>query len=111
MFSNTTDGFELPPLPSYILTPRPSLIPGIPDTLLQLLLPIVAYWVVSLAFHGLDTYDIFPQYRLHTPAEVLKRNHVSRYEVVKAVIIQQILQTATGLLIAAMDPIEMTGKQ
>jgi len=111
MFSNTTDGIELPPLPSYILTPRPSLIPGISDTLLQLLLPIVAYWVVSLAFHVLDTYDIFPQYRLHTPAEVLKRNHVSRYEVVKAVIIQQILQTATGLLIAAMDPIEMTGKQ
>jgi sphinganine C4-monooxygenase len=111
MFSNATDGFELPPLPSYILTPRPSIIPGISDTLLQLLLPVVAYWAVSLAFHALDTYEIFPQYRLHTPAEVLKRNHVTRYDVIKAVVIQQILQTATGLLIAAMDPIEMTGKQ
>jgi sphinganine C4-monooxygenase len=111
MFSNTTDFWEPPPLPSYVLTPRASIVPGISDTLLQLLLPIVAYWAVSLAFHALDTYDIFPQYRLHTPAEVLKRNHVSRYDVVKAVVIQQILQTATGLLIATMDPIEMTGKQ
>jgi sphinganine C4-monooxygenase len=111
MFSNATDVFELPPLPSYLLTPRPSIIHGISDTLLQLLLPVIAYWAVSLAFHVLDTYELFSQYRLHTPAEVLKRNHVTRYEVIKAVVIQQILQTATGLLIAAMDPIEMTGKQ
>jgi sphinganine C4-monooxygenase len=111
MFSNTTEASELPLLPSYILTPRPSIISGVSDTLLQLLLPVIAYWVQSLAFHVFDTYDLFSQYRLHTPAEVLKRNHVTRYEVVKAVIIQQILQTATGLLIAAMDPIEMTGKQ
>jgi sphinganine C4-monooxygenase len=111
MFSNATEASELPPLPSYILTPRPSIISGVSDTLLQLLLPVIAYWVQSLTFHILDTYDLFSQYRLHTPAEVLKRNHVTRYEVVKAVIIQQILQTATGLLIAAMDPIEMTGKQ
>ena len=111
MLSNATDAFELPPLPSYVLTPRSPIIPGVSDTLLQLLLPVIAYWGVSLAFDTFDTYELFSQYRLHTPAEVLKRNHVTRYEVVKAVVIQQILQTATGLLIAAMDPIEMTGKQ
>jgi sphinganine C4-monooxygenase len=111
MLSNATDAFELPALPSYVLTPRPSIIPGISDTLLQLLLPVIAYWTVSLGYHAFDTYEIFPQYRLHTPAEVLKRNHVTRYDVIKAVVIQQILQTATGFVIAAMDPIEMTGKQ
>ena len=111
MRSNATEAFGVPPLPSYILTPRPSIVPGVSDTLLQLLLPVIAYWALSLAFHALDTYELFSQYRLHTPAEVLKRNHVTRYEVVKAVVIQQILQTATGLLIAALDPIEMTGKQ
>ena len=102
---------ELPPLPSYTLIPRPSILPGISDTLLQLLLPIIAYWGVSLIFHLLDTYEICPQYRLHTPAEVLKRNHVTRYEVVRDVVLQQIIQTAFGLLIAQLDPIEMTGKQ
>jgi sphinganine C4-monooxygenase len=109
--SNVTASSELPPLPSYTLTPTPSILPGVSNTLLQLLLPIVAYWAFSLFYHFLDTYNIFSQYRLHTPAEVLKRNHVSRYEVVRDVIVQQIVQTAFGLLIAAMDPIEMTGMQ
>ena len=108
---NATTAPELPRLPSYLLTPRHSIIPGISDTLLQLLLPIIAYWVLSLGFHILDTYEIFSQYRLHTPAEVLKRNHVTRYEVIRDVVIQQIIQTAFGLLIASMDPIEMTGMQ
>ena len=108
---NATAAPEPPQLPSFSLAPRPSIIPGISDTLLQLLLPIIAYWVLSLGFHVLDTYEIFSQYRLHTPAEVLKRNHVTRYEVIRDVVIQQIIQTAFGLLIASVDPIEMTGMQ
>jgi sphinganine C4-monooxygenase len=102
--------FDLPPLPSYTLTPRPSLIPGISDPLLQMLSTIVAYWTLSGFFHILDVYDLFSQYRLHTPAEVLKRNHVSRYEVLRDVIIQQVIQTAFGLFLAAFDEVEMTGR-
>ena len=108
---NATAAPAPPQLPSFSLAPRRSIIPGISDTLLQLLLPIIAYWVLSLGFHVLDTYEIFSQYRLHTPAEVLKRNHVTRYEVLRDVVIQQIIQTAFGLLIASLDPIEMTGMQ
>jgi len=108
---NSTISAKLPPLPECTLVPRPSILPGISDIFLQLLLPVVAYWAVSMFFHFLDTYDLFPQYRLHTPAELLKRNHVTRYEVVRDVIIQQIIQTATGLLFAALDPIEMTGME
>lgn len=108
--ANTTLS-HLPPLPSYTLTPRPSMIPGIPDPVLQLVTPIIAYWVVSLFFHVLDTYDLCSQYRLHTPAEVLKRNHVTRYEVVRDVVIQQAIQTAFGLLIASFDPAETIGKE
>lgn len=102
---------SLPQLPSYTLSPRPQLISGIPDTLLQLLAPVIAYWIVSLFFHLLDTYDLFPQYRLHTPAEILKRNHVTRYEVVRDVVVQQMIQTAFGLGIAYFDPIETIGKE
>jgi sphinganine C4-monooxygenase len=98
-------------LPSYTLTPRPSLIPGISDPLLQLLAPVVAYWVVSLFFHILDSYDLCAQYRLHTPAEVLKRNRVTRYEVVRDVVLQQIIQTAFGLFLAHFDPVETVGKE
>jgi sphinganine C4-monooxygenase len=111
MMLNATTADQLPPLPSYTLTPLPSIIPGLSDQLLQLLLPIVAYWVVSIGFHLLDVYDLASQYRLHTPAEVLKRNHVTRYEVVRDVIIEQIVQTFFGLAIGMLDPVEMTGRQ
>ncbi len=111
MSTNTTSSDDLPPLPSYSLTLRPPLIPGVPDVVLQLIAPIIAYWVVSLLFHIFDTYDFFPQYRLHTPAEILKRNRVNRYEVFRDVILQQIVQTVFGLFIAHFDPPEMIGKE
>lgn len=102
---------ELPALPSYTLDLRPSLIPGVSDVVLQLVAPVVAYWVVSLFFLILDTYDLFPQYRLHTPAEISKRNHVSRYEVFRDVVVQQVLQTVFGLAMAYFDPPEMIGRE
>jgi sphinganine C4-monooxygenase len=113
MMLNTTtaDHLSLPPLPSYNLIPLPSIVPGISDQLLALLLPIAAYWIVSIGFHILDVYDVLPQYRLHTPAEVLKRNHVSRYEVIRDVVVQQIIQTVFGLAIGMLDPVELTGKE
>lgn len=111
MMLNATIADVLPPLPSYTLTPLPSIIPAISDQLLQLLLPIAAYWILSIGFHILDVYDWGSQYRLHTPAELLKRNHVTRYEVIRDVILQQIIQTLFGFAIGAMDPVEMTGKQ
>ncbi|KAJ9502799.1 Sphingolipid C4-hydroxylase sur2 [Exophiala xenobiotica] len=102
---------DLPPLPSYTLTPRPSMIPGVPDVVCQLLAPVIAYWVVSGFFHILDVYDLCSQYRLHTPAEVLKRNHVTRWEVLRDVILQQIIQTTFGLAMAYFDPVETIGRE
>lgn len=101
----------LPPLPSYTLSPVQPLISFIPDFWLTLTLPIVAYWVMSMIFHYIDVYDIWPQYRLHTPAEILKRNHVSRYEVARDVIIQQTIQTIVGAVLGYTEPEEFTGKE
>ncbi|KAL6720551.1 Sphingolipid C4-hydroxylase sur2 [Lecanora helva] len=109
--ATTTTLDELPPLPEYHLTPLPSLLPPIPDKLLTLLLPIAAYWSLSLFFHWIDAKDYFPQYRLHTPAEVLKRNRVSRWEVVRDVVIQQIIQTAVGWVLGMTEPDDFYGKE
>jgi sphinganine C4-monooxygenase len=110
--SSTMGGYnELPPLPEYHLTALPSLVPPIPDKLLTLLLPIAAYWSLSMFFHWIDTMDYFPQYRLHTPAEVAKRNKVSRWEVVRDVVIQQIVQTAVGWLLGMTEPDDFFGKE
>lgn len=95
--------YDLPPLPEYTLKPLPPLVPWTSDAVLQVAFPIVAYWVVSLAYHLIDVYDLFPQYRLHTPVEVLQRNHVSRYEVFRDVVIQQVIQTVAGLLVSYTD--------
>lgn len=110
MYNTTSSPTPLPPLPTYTLRPLPPLVPGIPDAYLSIILLIVVYWAWSMLFHIVDIYDLFPQYRLHTPAEVLKRNHVSRWEVVKDVLIQQAIQAAFGVMLALIEPESTTGK-
>ena len=102
--------YALPPLPAYELRPLPFLVPPIPDKLLTLLLPIAAYWILSMIFHWIDTKDYFSQYRLHTPAEVLKRNHVSRWAVIRDVVIQQVVQTLVGTGLGMFEPEDVYGK-
>jgi sphinganine C4-monooxygenase len=102
---------DLPPLPSYTLSPAPPLLSFIPDFYLSLLLLPVVYWAVSLFFHFIDVWDVWPQYRLHTPAEILKRNHVSRYEVARDVIIQQVIQAIMGVVLGLTEPEEVIGKE
>lgn len=102
---------QLPPLPSYTTRPTTDLISYVPDFYLSLILPVAAYWIVSLFFHYIDEHDIWPQYRLHTPAEILKRNHVSRYEVARDVIIQQVIQTIVGAVLGLTEPEEVTGHE
>lgn len=109
--ANSSVVFDLPPLPSYTLTPREPLISAIPDNILALILPIIAYWGVSMIFHVFDVYDFYPEYRLHTPAELLKRNHVSRANVVRDVLLQQVIQTIAGLVLAYFDAPEYTGRE
>ena len=104
------DFSNLPPVPEYQLVPLPPLVPPIPDKLLTMLLPIAAYWMLSMFFHWIDEKDCFSKYRLHTPAEVLKRNHVTRWEVVRDVVIQQIIQTVVGILLGMTEPDDYFGK-
>ncbi|KZF23996.1 hypothetical protein L228DRAFT_227865 [Xylona heveae TC161] len=109
--SNATLAFGFPPLPEYTLKPLPPLIPSIPDKLLILILPVAAYWIVSLTWHFIDVNDYLSKYRLHTPAEVLKRNHATRWEVLRDVLLQQVVQTAFGIAMAAVEPDDVFGKE
>ncbi|KAF8533122.1 fatty acid hydroxylase superfamily-domain-containing protein [Trichophaea hybrida] len=93
------------------LTPQPPLLPPITDHWVLLILPIVTYWSLSLFFHFLDTHDLLTKYRLHTPEEVLARNHVTRREVVRDVILQQIIQTIVGGVTALWEGVDMVGAE
>jgi len=66
---------------------------------------------VSGIFHLIDELDLFPQYRLHTPSEVSSRNRVSRWDVLRDVIVQQVVQTIFGIGLAYIDGTPMYGKQ
>ena len=109
--STQFDPWALPPLPEYKLKPQSGLFAPLPDKWLILLLPIIAYWALSMFFHWIDVNDYFPQYRLHTPAEVAKRNRVSRWEVVRDVVLQQVVQTLVGWILNMMEPDEFLGKE
>ena len=90
---------NLPVIPPYTLNPVPRLLPWISDFHLSLLLPVTAYWFMSLVFWFIDRKNYFSQYRLHTPAEFKQRNRVPVTEVLRAIVLQQIIQTGLGLLI------------
>ncbi|RYP67306.1 hypothetical protein DL771_007324 [Monosporascus sp. 5C6A] len=109
--SSTIASTDLPPLPSYTLVERPNLIPWLSDSILSIFAPIVAYWVVSVFFHIVDVYDIWPQYRLHTPAEIAQRNRATRYEVFRDVILQQVIQAGMSFFLGVVDPPQAIGKE
>lgn len=86
-------------------TDRPSIVPGIPDYLLALAAPIIGYWSLSLVFHALDIsgWQWLEKYRIHESAEVKSRNLATRTEVVRAVLLQQAIQTMLGLVWVTED--------
>jgi sphinganine C4-monooxygenase len=83
--------------PFYHIT-RPSILPFISDKSLSLVAPFLAYWVWSLLFHVLDTagWKWVEKYRIHESEEAKSKNIVSRWEVLKAVLLQQAIQTGLG---------------
>ncbi|KAL8735107.1 MAG: hypothetical protein Q9166_000983 [cf. Caloplaca sp. 2 TL-2023] len=90
---------DLPLLPSYTLKPVPRLVPWLSDFHLSLLLPVTAYWFMSLIFWYIDKKDWFSQYRLHTPEEFKQRNRVTVGQVLRSILLQQAVQTTLGLVL------------
>lgn len=89
----------------FYFSPKPALVVGFSDTILALGAPILAYWSLSLFFHGLDLseWKWLDKYRIHESSEVKARNLATRSQVVWAVLFQQLIQTALGLVWLAED--------
>lgn len=98
------------------ITPNYSIIPNTPcypfyytnsdqiftalsDKYTSIIAPVIGYWVFSLFFHFLDQLPSLDKYRIHPPSELVSKNKVSVSQVIKAVIIQQVVQTALGVLV------------
>ncbi|KAG8717094.1 hypothetical protein FRC09_014747 [Ceratobasidium sp. 395] len=103
--NTTADAFYDALVPSPLTFPiyhaaSPDILTWMSDKHLSLAAPIIAYWALSMLFHALDLSEFtwLEKFRLHESAEVKSRNLVSRVDVVWAVFLQQIIQTALGLI-------------
>lgn len=114
MFSShndTTAGSQLLEHPIFHSHPiyyssAPSLLTSLSDPLLAVLAPVPAYWLTSAFFQLLDLSSApwLVRRRIHDSAEVASRNRASRSEVFRAVILQQVIQTALAIVWVSEHP-------
>lgn len=95
--------------PAIKLSLKPTLIEGIPDGIIAIIAPVVAYWAFSGMFHMIDTFELAEKYRIHPKEEVNKANKASRIEVLREVLLQHVIQSLVAYISYKFDPIPMTG--
>jgi sphinganine C4-monooxygenase len=72
------------------------------DGQLAALVPVMAYWALSLTFHLFDTLGWFSTYRLYADAAETK-NLAKPGKVLKGVLLQQFLQVSLALIAAEYE--------
>ncbi|KAL8797644.1 MAG: hypothetical protein Q9182_007147 [Xanthomendoza sp. 2 TL-2023] len=106
-FASSAAGLESISLPNYRSTRR--IYPVYQSRLNDL---VAAYWTVSLIFWYIDKKDYFSQYRIHTPEEFKQRNRVTVAEVLRSILLQQVVQTALGLTLGyLLDAGDFQGRE
>ena len=90
----------------FYYSPAPSLLPSLSDSLLTVLAPVPAYWLTAGFFQILDLSNApwLLRHRIHDSAEVASRNRATRAEVFRAIVVQQILQTALAIVWVSEPP-------
>lgn len=91
---------------------RTEIFPGVSDPVLTVIVPLLVYWIVSCFFTILDYLQIpwIEKYRLHESEEAQAKNRVKKAQVIKAVIFQQIIQTALGIIYLDPEPPSIVGR-
>ncbi|OMO79034.1 Fatty acid hydroxylase [Corchorus capsularis] len=71
----------------------------ISDEILGIFVPIIVYWVYSGMYVILESFKIIEKYKLHSKKEENEKNLVSRFTVVKGVLLQQTFQAIVFFLL------------
>ena len=111
MAPNTTSTFASTATPSCTLVPQAPLLYGISDNVLAIVLPTIVYAVAGGFFHLLDVYNLFSQYRIHPSEDELKRNRVTKWQVLQAVVRYHVMQISIGLLLNMGNGPPMVGDE
>ncbi|KAG2141300.1 fatty acid hydroxylase superfamily-domain-containing protein [Suillus clintonianus] len=96
----TGDTVCLPPIEiPFYFSLRQNIFDGIPDTYVALAAPVLTFWLMSLVFHCLDIsrWRWLDKYRIHESEEVESRNLATPWEIGRAIIFQNVMQTLVGL--------------
>ena len=101
-------GFDanLSPAFPFYFAARDNLLGDVPDSILALMTPPVAYWIVCLAYTLLDYsgWKWLDSYRIHEPEEIKSRNLVSQSEVFLSVVSLQVMQFIIALILLGDVP-------
>lgn len=97
--------------PPVLLSPKPSLVAGVPDGILALAAPVIAYWVYSTFWHLVDVYELAEKYRIHPSEEEEARNKATLKEVLWDVVLQHVVQSIFGYAMYRFDPTPLTGHE
>ncbi|QEL63428.1 hypothetical protein CJJ09_005630 [Candidozyma auris] len=87
------------------------LIPGIPDGILAIFAPVIAYWTYSTFFHIIDVYELAEKYRIHPSEEEESRNKASLRDVLWDVVVQHVIQSVAAYAVYRIDPPPTTGHE
>lgn len=97
--------------PEIKLKSRDPLMSGIPDGILAIIAPVIAYWSYSTVFHLVDVYELAEKYRIHPSEEEQMRNKVPLHRVVQDVIVQHIIQIIAASILYLFEPVPVTGDE
>ena len=111
MAPNTTSTSTSITTPSCSLIPQAPLIHGISDNVLAIILPTIVYAVAGGFFHLLDVYKLFSRYRIHPSEDELKRNRVTRWQVLQVVVRYHVMQISIGLILNMGNGPPMVGDE
>ena len=76
---------------------------GMTDAHAAAVIPVMSYWVLSLFFEACDALNLVPQYRVWSAAQQEKKNLVSRWAVLKIVLLMQAVQVGFALYMAQFN--------
>jgi sphinganine C4-monooxygenase len=65
--------------------------------------PLVVHWALALVYECFDTFGLFQQYKLLQPEEY-RKNKVTKLEVVRGVLVNQVIILIVGLVGLAVEP-------
>lgn len=97
--SNVTAVSSSLPTPSCSMYPQSSLLPGISDHTLGVVLPTLVYIAGSVIFYVFNWLELFSSYRIHPFKDEIPRNRVSRLGCLLNVIRYHVIQIGIGLLL------------